>query len=114
MRRRLTLRYFSCVGALLFIPMVVFAASGWTDHAPVVELTPTIHGRFLLELKVTKNPSGCKNKEIFYQDYGVPGSRQMFRALLEAVASEKMVRVYVTGRCELNGYSEISSVAIVP
>jgi len=114
MRRRLRLRCFSCVGALLLIPMVAFAVSGWTDHALVVELTPTIHGRFLLELKVTKNPSGCKNKKTFYQDYGVPGSEQMFHALLEAVASEKRVRVYVTGKCDINGYSEISSVAIIP
>jgi hypothetical protein len=112
MKRRL--RCFPCVVALLFIPMVAFAVSGWTDHAPVVELTPTIHGRFLVKLKVSKNPSGCKNKETFYQDYNVPGSEQMFYALLEAVASEKMVRVYVTGKCVMNGYSEISSVSIVP
>jgi len=108
------LRCFTCVGALLFIPMVVFAVSGWTDYAPVIELTPTIHGRFLVKLKVPENPSGCKNKEIFYQDYSAPGSEQIFHALLEAVASEKMVRVYVTGKCGFNGYSEISSVGIVP
>ncbi len=58
MKRRL--RCFTFAGALLFIPTVVFAVSGWTDHAPVAELTPTIHGRFLVKLKVSVNPSGCK------------------------------------------------------
>lgn len=112
MRRRLI--YFTCIGAFLFMSMVVFAVSGWTNHAPVVELIPSIHGRLLVKLKVSENPSGCKNKEMFYQNYGFPGSEQMFHALLEAVASEKMVRVYVTGLCDINGYSEISSVGIVP
>jgi len=38
----------------------------------------------------------------------------MYDALFKAAASGKKVRDYVTGKCELNGYSEISSVAIVP
>lgn len=111
---KIILRRFICVVALQFIPMTVFAVSGWTDYASVVELTPTNHGRFLVKLKVSENPSACKNKDMFYQDYGSFGSEQMFRTLLEAVASEKMVRVYVTGNCEINQYSEISSVSIVP
>ena len=111
--QRLLLSFFS-IGALLFMPVTASAVSGWTDYAPVIELTPGNVGRFLVKLKVSENPSGCKDKMIFYQDYGVPGSEQMFHALLEAVASEKLVRVYVTGKCELNGYSEISSVSIIP
>lgn len=90
------------------------ASSGWTNHAQVIELTPTIHGRFLVKLGVTENPSGCRNKTTFYSDYGTRGSEKMYRALLEAVGSDKKVRVFVTGRCGLNGYSEISSVGIVP
>lgn len=112
MKRKL--RCSTCLAVLLFVPMTVFAVSGWTDYVPVAELTPTIHMRFLVKLKVSENPSGCRNKEVFYQNYSVPGSEQMFRTLLEAVATGKQVRVYVTGRCDLNGYSEISSVAIVP
>jgi hypothetical protein len=112
MKKRL--RYQTYLGAFLSIPIIAFAVSGWTDYVPVTELTPTIHGRFLVKLKVTENPSGCKNKEVFYRDYGIPGAEQMYDALLNAVATGKKVRVYVTGICDLNGYSDISSVAIVP
>lgn len=111
---KIRLRCATSLSILLSVPTMAFAVSGWTDYVPVVELTPTIHGRYLVKLKVSENPSGCKNKEVFYQDYNVPGSKEMFSALLDAVASGKKVRVYVTGKCELNGYSEISSVTIVP
>ena len=104
----------ACIGAIFFVPTMAFAGAGWTDYVPVTELTPTINGRFLVQLKLSENPSGCKNKETFYRGYGIPGSEQMFQTLLQAVASGKKVRVYVTGACELNGYSEISSVGIVP
>jgi len=99
---------------LLMVPMAAFAVSGWTDYVPVAELTPTAQYRFIVKLKVSENPSGCRNKDTFYQDYDTPGSEHMFRTLLEAVASGNRVRVYVTGKCELNGYAEISSVGIVP
>jgi hypothetical protein len=112
MKRRLG--FFACLGALLFTPMSAFAGAGWTEHVSVAELVPTSSGRFLVKLNISKNPSGCKNENMFYQDYSVSGSEQMFRVILEAVASGKMIRVYVTGKCELNGYSEISSVGIVP
>ncbi|WP_126456387.1 hypothetical protein [Sulfuriflexus mobilis] len=109
---KLSLKYFACLSMLLFTPVTTFANSGWTNHVQVTELTPTTHERFLVTLNVTKNPSGCKNKEIFYQDYSSSGSEKMFHTLLEAVVSGKKVRVFVTGKCELNGYSEISSVGI--
>ncbi len=38
----------------------------------------------------------------------------MFGTLLSAVEHRKEVRVYVTGKCDLDGYSEISAVSIVP
>jgi hypothetical protein len=106
--------YFACIGALFLTPMAAFSASGWTDHAQIAELTPTIHGRYIVQLRVSDNPGGCRSKDTFYQDYGTPGSEKMYLALLEAVASDKRVRVYVTGKCGLKGYSEISSVGIVP
>jgi hypothetical protein len=101
-------------GVLLFAPIAAVAASGWTDYAPIVELTPTVHQRFLVKLKVSNNPSGCKNKDTFYQLYAAPGADLMYRTLLEAMTSGKKVRVYVTGICGLNGYSEISAMTIVP
>jgi hypothetical protein len=98
----------------LFWANVVMADSGWTDYAEVVELVPTIHHRFRVNIAVTKNDSGCKQKQWFYQDYDVSGAREMFLTLLTAVSENKKVRVYVTGRCDINDYSEISSIAIVP
>ena len=106
-------RLFYGLAILLFLPLSLSAA-GWTDYAPVSELNPTTHGRFIVKINVSKNPSGCRNKNIFYQDYGISGYRQMFDTFLAAVTSGKMVRVFVTGRCELKGYSEISGVSIIP
>lgn len=105
--------YLACVGALLFTPVIASAVSGWTDYSNVNELIPTAHGRFNFKLSVTENPSGCKNKEMFFLDYSASGAEQMYDTLLQAVISGKKVRVYVTGRCELKGYSEISSVGII-
>ncbi len=67
-----------------------------------------------MKLDVSENPSGCRNKQTFYQDYALRGSDKMFRALLEALSTGKRVRVFVTGGCDINGYSEISSVSIGP
>ncbi len=111
---KIKLRFATYLVALLSVPMFAYAVAGWTDAVPVAELTPTIHGRFLVKLKVSENPSGCKNKEIFYRDYNIPGAAQMYDAFLKAVETGKKVRVYVTGACDLNGYSEISSVTILP
>jgi len=104
------------IGFCVFLNMPVIASgeSGWTDYGFVTELTPTTHQRFLVKLKIKENPGGCKDKYMFYQDYEIRGSEQMFLVLLEAVSSGKKIRVYVTGKCELNGYSEISSLGIVP
>jgi len=88
--------------------------AGWTDIATIVELTPSNQHRYTVRLNLSDNPSGCRNPDTFYQDYAAPGAEMMFRTLLEAVASGKRVRVYVSGRCELNGYAELSSVTILP
>jgi hypothetical protein len=47
-------------------------------------------------------------------DYDLAGAREMYLALLEAVSTHKLVRVYVTGRCDIYHYSEISEVGIRP
>lgn len=99
---------------LLLIPAQGHAEAGWTSVAPVAELTSTNQLRYLVTLKVTANPSGCRNRVVFYQDHRSLGSEQMFRLLLEAASTGSMVRVHVTGNCELNGYSEISSVSLIP
>lgn len=88
------------------------AAAGWTEFAVVTELTPTIHQRYEVTISVSQNPSGCRAKQTFYQDYSAKGSEQMYLALLESVGSGKKVRVFVTGACGVDGYSEISAVSI--
>ena len=105
---------FSLAVSFLLVSTCVFAGSGWTDFAPVSELTPTVHHRYLFRMKASENPSGCREAQHFYQDYSVPGSQQMFNTLLTAIETGKKVRLYVTGKCNLDGYSEISSVSIVP
>jgi len=104
---------------VLWACLALFAAdtwgvAGWTSYGTVAELNPTIFGRFLVKLDVSSNPSGCRNTEWFYRDYTGIGPDHMFRALLAAVTTGRRVRVYVTGVCDLKGYSEISSASIVP
>jgi len=98
---------------LLSLPTTLMASSGWSDFTTVAELTPGSHHLYTVRLQLSENPSGCRSKDTFYQDYATSGSEQMFRTLLEAVVSGKQVRVFVTGNCELNGFAEISSVSIV-
>jgi hypothetical protein len=92
----------------------VWASAGWTSYGRVLELQPTTAGRFLVRLDVGSNPSGCRNENWFYRDYTGSGAEFMFHALLGAATSNLAARVYVTGRCDLNGYSEISSASIAP
>jgi hypothetical protein len=102
------------LGWLLLAPSAIYAAEGWTSYGQVSELTATNQLGYLVTLKNADNPSDCRNKKVFYQNYSSFGSEQMFLLLLEAVRNGKKVRLYVTGNCELNGYSEISSVSLVP
>jgi hypothetical protein len=96
----------TCVSA------TVGAASGWTDYGDITEITPTNRHYYTARLSVRDNPSGCRDETGFFQDYGDRGSKQMFFTLLQSLESSLKVRVYVTGRCNLDGYSEISSVSV--
>lgn len=90
------------------------AEAGWTGYAQVTELRPTNLMRYIVQLDVEDNPSGCREKQLFYQDYTAPGSDKMYRLLLDALLYNRRVRVHVTGRCHLKGYAEISAAGIVP
>jgi hypothetical protein len=100
--------------ALAAAAPAALAEAGWTDYALVTELTPTIHQRYEVTIAVQQNPSGCREKQVFFQDYSAKGSEQMYLALLESVSSGKRVRVFVTGECGVNGYARISAVGIRP
>lgn len=99
--------------ALLFASHVR-AGAGWTAYAMVAELVPTTRHYYTVRLPVKDNPSGCHNKIWFYQNYGAIGADKMYLTLLEAVKSKLKVRLYVTGNCNFHGYSEISSVSVIP
>ena len=103
----------AAIGLVAAAPAAL-AEAGWTDYALVTELTPTIHQRYEVTIAVQQNPSGCREKQVFFQDYSAKGSEQMYLALLESVSSGKRVRVFVTGECGVNGYSRISAVGIRP
>jgi hypothetical protein len=91
----------------------VQAKAGWTDYVSVAELVPTGQRYYEFRLPVKENPSGCRDETWFYQDYSSSGSNKMFEILFEGIKSGVQVRVYVTGVCNINGYSEISSVSVI-
>ena len=103
---------FAAIGAMLF-SQFVHARSGWTDYVTVAELVPTARHYYEVRLPVRNNPSGCSEKAWFYQNYDSPGSEQMFNILLEGVARDIRLRVYVTGVCNINGYAEFSSISVI-
>jgi hypothetical protein len=107
-------RLLSALLALNLLPGSAWAGAGWTAYGRVVELQPTTSGRFLLRMELESNPSGCRNGGWFYRDYSGLGAELMFHGLLGAMRSNLPARVYVTGRCDLNGYAEISSAGIAP
>lgn len=88
------------------------AGSGWTEAARILELQANEHGRFLLRLDVERNASGCRETQWFFREYFGVGTTQMLDALLSAMRSKSAVRVFVTGNCHLQGYAEISAVAV--
>ncbi len=91
----------------------IHAGAGWTKTGNVVELIPTSRHYYEFRLSVS-NTSGCDDKEWYYQNYTTRGATQMFDSLLEALKTGLKVRVYVTGLCNLEGYSEISAVSVSP
>ena len=107
-------RLITLLVAALMTEAALAGGSGWTAYTTVAELLPTNQHRYTVRLELSENPGGCRSKDTFYQDYAVSGAELMYRTLLEALVSGKRVRVFATGRCELNGYGEFSSVGILP
>lgn len=96
----------------LSVPGSLQAKAGWTDYVIAAELIPTSKHYYELRLPVSNNPSGCREKNWFYQNYDAFGSDKMFEVLLESIKSGIPVRIYVTGNCNINGYAEFTSVGI--
>ncbi len=87
--------------------------SGWTDSNVINLIRATTSGKFVVKVSLSKNPSRCKDDESFYMDYSTEGADSVYLLLLQAVSTQNEVKFYVTGRCELNGMSEISSAVIL-
>lgn len=98
---------------LTALPAGAAASAGWTEYVTVAELVPTAKHYYELRLPVRDNPSGCREKNWFFQNYDAQGSAQMFEVLLESLSTDVRLRVYVTGVCNLNGYAEFSAVSVV-
>ena len=97
----------------IFFSHFAYARAGWTDFVKVAELVPTGRHYYEVRLQVRENPSGCKEKAWFYQNYESRGADEMFRILLEGIKEDIQLRVYVTGVCNINGYTEFSSVSVI-
>ena len=95
-------------------PNVWAGVSGWTVPVAIAALEANQQGRFTLRLNLEKSASGCRSADGFYADYGRAGSELMYRTTLDALLHERRVQVFVTGACDLDGNSEISSVRILP
>lgn len=95
----------------LITPSQAHAAAGWTGQVRVIELIPSGRHYYEIHLVVDKNPSGCREKNWFYQNYDAAGSDKMFDLFVDSLKSQLRLRVYVTGVCNLNGYSEISALS---
>lgn len=99
---------------LTFCADSALADAGWTDYTAVAELIATSRHYYEVRLPVKQNPSGCRKKTWFYQNYDSAGADKAFAVLLESMKSSLRLRVYATGVCNLNGHAEISSVSVVP
>jgi len=99
--------------ALLFSNFA-HARAGWTDYVNVAELVPRARLYYEVRLPAKTNTRGCREATWFYQNYGSLGSSKMFDILLEGIKSGIRLRVYVTGVCNLNGYSEFSAISVIP
>lgn len=96
---------------LLLLSPLARADAGWTGPGRVAEIGPEI-GRFVFRLETGENPSDCRDKAWFYVDYTGLGAELMFHALLRSIVADKQVQVFVTGRCDLNQYSEVSTLRL--
>ncbi len=98
----------------ILLPLRAEARAGWTDYARLAELVASSKHYYSFRLELDGNPSGCRDKHWFYQDYSAVGADKIYTALLESLGSQIRLRVYVTGACNLDGYAEISSLGMIP
>ncbi|MEQ1880297.1 MAG: hypothetical protein ABL878_04925 [Burkholderiales bacterium] len=111
MKLAICIAIFSIGGSVL--TQGAYADAGWTEAGAIEELRAIGGHYYAVRLGVKKTPSACGDKQWFFQDYEKSGSDKMYLMLLESLNSGLRVRVYLTGRCNLDGHSEFSSVSIL-
>ncbi|MCK5640296.1 MAG: hypothetical protein KAJ19_05845 [Gammaproteobacteria bacterium] len=98
---------------LSVISLNAWADAGWTSYGIVKELSLNSSQQFQVRLYISSNPTDCKNEKWFYHDYKGVSGEQMYLTFLTGLTTGRKVRVYVTGKCNLNGYSNISEMSII-
>lgn len=99
---------------LLGLPLPGLGEAGWTEPAQIVSVESNIFGRLLVELDLRKNPSTCKEQNVFFREDIGDNSDRMLDILLQAASNRLKVKLRVSGACHLKGYSEFNAVALVP
>lgn len=89
-----------------------YSEAEWTNSGYIQEVQATTSGVLVVRGKMGGNPSGCKDGDSYYADYSTKGTEKIFSLLLQSIAARNRVKLFVTGRCDLNGMSEISAAAI--
>lgn len=91
---------------------VAEAASGWTSYGKVIELQPDSDFRFRVLLDVKENPSRCRKPQWFFATYQASGADQIYDSLRDALVYDLHVKAFVSGVCDLKGFSEISAINV--
>jgi len=97
---------------LLIMSSLAHSEAGWTGQGYLQEIQATTAGKLIIKGKLKGNPSKCKDINSYYIDYSIEGAENIYQLLLQSIASNNQVKLLVTGRCEINGMSEISSATI--
>lgn len=99
------------LGAAIASVNAAAGQAGWSAAALVETIEPTSQRKYTVSLQL-EAAHDCKSKRTFYQDYSANGAQFVYDTLLMALAHELPVQVHTSGRCELNGYAEITAVRI--
>ncbi|MCW8930308.1 MAG: hypothetical protein OQL19_08740 [Gammaproteobacteria bacterium] len=109
------LRKFIYLSIITFLATIqpAFSEAGWTSSSLIKEIVATTDGKFIIHATPKSSPSDCKDKEKFYLHYNLHGADKIYKLLLDAAVSQLHVKLYITGRCELFGMSELSKASII-
>jgi len=103
---------------LSLVSSASFAAAGWTDSTPILEInqqgtTGAGANLVFIETSVAVNPSGCSHAMGFYFAVNDERQKRLFAMLLSAQLAGRNVKIFTTGVCHNPwGYAELDGVVI--